>query len=700
MKLGVFSSLFFLLGQDKWERKNRKKVKEVQRTESKEEYFIKNGGILLEKQIALSQGKDIGVGQLKILSEDDIKKATNNYDPDLIFRNFRGSNLYKGTLNDMEVAIKIPQKPDSNHELVNHFLTDVVMKTVLCHDNMIKIYGCCLETCVPITVHEFCPNKNLHDHLHGDMALQQPLRMLWTSRVRAATDIAYALSYMHNALSKPVVHRDVMSFGIILDSSFNVKLSYFDHSVAITPGQRDRRSVHGTQGYIDPEYIETQEVTEKCDVYSFGVLMLELLTSRDPVEMARCGNNLPDAFVSEVEKNGFQAMIDMILLEEGIMDEMERFAQLALKCVAKKGEERPSQDKWGRKNKKKVKEVQKTESNEEYFSKNGGILLAKTIALNQGKDIGAGQLKFFSEDEIKRATNNYDPDLIVGCFRGVNLYKGILNDRVVAIKIPQKSNPDPELVDHFLTAVAITTVLCHDNMIRIYGCCFENCVPMTVHILVSSKQLHGRLHGDLALSKPLTWTSRLRAAIDIAYALSYMHNALSNPVVHRDVMSFGILLDSSFHAKLAYFGHSVAITPGKKDQSLPVHGTPGYIDPEYTETQEVTEKCDVYSFGVLMLELLTSRDPFEMARCGNNLVDEFVAEVERNGVKALIDLILMEEGNMDEIECFALLALKCVAKKGEKRPSMISVVEELWSIQEQMNRRSASSEKELGLKRI
>ncbi|XP_074318861.1 wall-associated receptor kinase-like 2 [Silene latifolia] len=321
------------------------------------------------------------------------------------------------------------------------------------------------------------------------------------------------------------------------------------------------------------------------------------------------------------------------------------------------------QDKWERKNRKKVKEVQKTESREEYFTKNGGILLEKQIALRRGKDIGAGQLKILSEDEIEKATNNYDPDLNVGSFRGTNLYKGILNDKVVTIKAPQKRNPDPELADCFLTAVAIRTVLCHNNMIGIYGCCLETCVPMTIHEYYPNKDLHNHLHGDLALQKPLTWTSQLGAAIDIAYALSYMHNALSKPVVHRDVMSFGILFNSSFHAKLSYFDHSVAITPGKKDQSLSVHGTPGYIDPEYIETKEVTAKCDVYSFGVLMLELLTSRDPFEMAQCGDDLVDEFVSEVERNGVKALIDLILMQEANLDEIQWFARLALKCVAKK-------------------------------------
>ncbi|XP_074318856.1 wall-associated receptor kinase-like 1 [Silene latifolia] len=652
MKLGLLAKLLFLSGQAKWETKNTKKNKEVLKFESKEEYFIKNGGILLEKQIAVSQGKNIEAGQLRILSADEIEKATNHYDPDQIVHSYRDVSFYKGTFDDKVVVIKTPERPDPNPEHVELFLTDIAIRTVLCHNNMIKIHGCCLETCVPLTVHESPPtSKALHDCLHGDMALLKPLS--WTSRLRAATDIAYALSYMHNALSQPLVHRDIMSPRILVDSVFHAKLTFCGYSVAITPGNKDQRwPIHGTPGYIDPEYIKTQEVTEKCDVYSFGVLMLELLTSRDPFEMARCGNDLVDEFVSMVEKNGVKAMLDTILLEEDNIDEIQGFARLALKCVAKKGEKRPSmigvveelwliQDQSGQaksegKNTKKNNEVQKFEAKEEYFFKNGGILLEKQIALSQGKEIEAGQLIILSADEIEKATNNYDPELLGTSYPGVSFYKGTFDNKKVVIKTPEKLDPNPEHVELFLTDIAIRTVLCHNNMIRIYGCCLETCVPLTVHEFSPSKSLHDHLHGDMTLQKPLSWTSRLRAATDIAYALSNMHNALSKPVVHRDIMSLGILLDSLYRAKLANLGHSVVITPGKKDQRWPVHGTPGYIDPEYIETQEVTEKCDVYSFGVLILELLTSRDPVEMARCGKDLVYKFVLKLERNDQRCII----------------------------------------------------------------
>ena len=89
----------------------------------------------------------------------------------------------------------------------------------------------------------------------------------------------------------------------------------------------------------------------------------------------------------------------------------------------------------------------------------------------------------------------------------------------------------------------------------------------------------------------------------------------------------------------------------------------------------------MYSIGVLMLELLTAWDPVEMARNRKDLADEFVSAVEGKCVKEIIDSVLMEDDNMEEIQWFVRLALTCVAKKGEERPTMISVVEDLWMLQ-------------------
>ena len=334
------------------------------------------------------------------------------------------------------------------------------------------------------------------------------------------------------------------------------------------------------------------------------------------------------------------------------------------------------------KNKKK-KEV-KFEIKDEYFIRNGGILLEKQIAFSQGQNIGSGQLKIFSVKDMEKATNCFDPDLVVKNILGT-IYKGTLEGRIVAIRAPVNLAPSPGIINLFLTEASIGAVMSHNNLVKLYGCCLETCIPILVYEFLPNQGLFRHLHGGTGNAN-LKWSYRLEVAIDISYALSYMHNALSKPVVHRGLRSHIILLDDSFHAKLSNLGNSVLITPGESNQRWPVRGVAGYIDPEYIETKEVTDKCDVYSFGVLMLELLTRRQPHVMAENGMDLVDVFLTAVRNNCMMEMIDKEILDQGSRDEIERFAHLALKCVAKTGIERPTMIEVVSELWLIQGRENR--------------
>ncbi|XP_056683079.1 wall-associated receptor kinase-like 10 [Spinacia oleracea] len=179
--------------------KNKRKPK----FESREEYFIKNGGILLEKKFALSRGQHMVAGQLKIFSNEVIEKATNYYDTDLILGSSNLRTVYKGTLEGRFVAVKAPQLLDPHPGLLHHHLTEASMSMVMNHENVVKLYGCCLETSIPTLVHEYFPNGSLFEHLHMDTASSK--HMQWADRLRVATETGYALSYMHTALSNPVV---------------------------------------------------------------------------------------------------------------------------------------------------------------------------------------------------------------------------------------------------------------------------------------------------------------------------------------------------------------------------------------------------------------------------------------------------------------------------------------------------------------
>lgn len=219
-------------------------------------------------------------------------------------------------------------------------------------------------------------------------------------------------------------------------------------------------------------------------------------------------------------------------------------------------------------------------------------MLEKQIALS-GQIQVAGQLKIFSSEDIKKATNNYDSGLLVANSDLRAIYYGKHEGRDVAVKAPPLGEPHRNLIYNHLIEASMSMVMNHAYMVKLYGCCLETCIPMLVEESFPNGSLYAFLHADVASRKSLVWADRLRIAMEIGQTVSYMHNALAKPVVHRHFASNIILLHSSFHAKLSNFVFSVPINPGETPQKQPVEGVPGYIDPEYMETQELTDKCDV-----------------------------------------------------------------------------------------------------------
>ena len=310
--------------------------------EAKEEYFIQNGAVLLEKQITCNQGRD--TEPIKIFSAKEIQQATNNFDPNLIL----GSDIatiYKGILDEREVAIKVkgPSIRCSTETMVDFFLQQVTIKQLISHKNVVRHYGCCLETEIPMLVLEFIPNGTLSDHLHGQCN-KITCRISWLDRVRIVTETSYALCYMHDGRLRPIVHLDVKSSNIFLDEFLTAKLSNFGFAVSIAPGEDffQGSSVQGTYGYVDPEYQATLQVTEKCDVFSFGVVLVEVLTGHHPTEMFLRHNNLVEYFVFSMEENCIFQIVADVVLGQGSDEDIQAFAELALRCIKSKGDERPS----------------------------------------------------------------------------------------------------------------------------------------------------------------------------------------------------------------------------------------------------------------------------------------------------------------------------------------------------------------------
>uniref|UniRef100_A0A7N2LKX2 Protein kinase domain-containing protein n=1 Tax=Quercus lobata TaxID=97700 RepID=A0A7N2LKX2_QUELO len=301
----------------------------------REKFFKQNGGLILQQ---LLTGQENLTETAKIFTAEELKKATNNYDETLIIGRGGFGTVYKGFLPDNRIlAIKKSKIVDENQ--IERFINEVVVLSQINHKNVVKLLGCCLENPVPLLVYEFVPNGMLFEYIHNEN------KVSFETRLRIATESAEALSYLHFAASTPIIHRDVKPSNILLDSSYTAKVSDFGASRLIPLDQTELATmVQGTIGYLDPEYLQTSQLTDKSDVYSFGVILVELLTGRkalsfDKLEMER---SLVTYFLLSLKENRLFEVVEKHITNEGNAEQFKEVANIAEKCLKLKGEDRPT----------------------------------------------------------------------------------------------------------------------------------------------------------------------------------------------------------------------------------------------------------------------------------------------------------------------------------------------------------------------
>ncbi|CAK9177843.1 unnamed protein product, partial [Ilex paraguariensis] len=183
----------------------------------------------------------------------------------------------------------------------------------------------------------------------------------------------------------------------------------------------------------------------------------------------------------------------------------------------------------------------------------------------------------------------------------------------------------------------------------------------------------------------LDWIRRLRITLGTARRIQYLHDLANPPIIHRDIKTNNILLDERLTAKVADFGLSKPMDDSEKGHvTTQVKGTMGYMDPEYYMTQQLTENSDIYSFGVVMLEMITARSPIEK---GKYIVREVKQAMDRTkelyNLHGILDPVIgLNSTAPKSLEKFVDLALRCLEETGFLRPAMSEVVKELENIME------------------
>ncbi|KAL8468752.1 hypothetical protein ACS0TY_031814 [Phlomoides rotata] len=298
--------------------------------------------------------------------------------------------------------------------------------------------------------------------------------------------------------------------------------------------------------------------------------------------------------------------------------------------------------------------------------KKGGVAIAKWTSFHK-----LGFSEFEINDCLKEAN-------VIGRGASGKVYKLVLsNGEVVAVKkIHERPNKDAHSVDSEMDEydVEVETLgkIRHKNIVRLWCCCSTEKCKLLVYEYLPNGSLGDLLHKSK--STLLDWPTRFKIALDAAEGLSYLHHDSVPPVIHRDVKSNNILLDQDLGAKISDFGVAKIVRKGNSLESMSViAGSCGYIAPEYAYTLHVTEKSDIYSFGVVILELVTGKLPVDPELGEKDLASWVRTTLDRKGTDHVIDLNL-DSRFKEHISKVLDIGLLCTCALPINRPSMRRVV--------------------------
>ncbi|PQQ09938.1 putative serine/threonine-protein kinase PBL11 [Prunus yedoensis var. nudiflora] len=304
------------------------------------------------------------------------------------------------------------------------------------------------------------------------------------------------------------------------------------------------------------------------------------------------------------------------------------------------------------------------------------------------------KLKSIGFSELKNATRNFRPDSVLGDGGFGSVFKGWIDESsliatkagtgmVIAVK---RLNQDG-IQGHkeWLTEINYLGELHHPNLVKLIGYCLEDDHRLLVYEFMPKGSMENHLFRRSTHFQPLSWSLRMKIALGAARGLAFLHNA-ETQVIHRDFKSANILLDSNYNAKLSDFGLARDGPTGDKSHvSTRVIGTQGYAAPEYLATGHLTAKSDIYSFGVVLLEMLSGRRAIDKNRpTGEHNLVEWAKPYLRNKrrVFRVIDSRLEGQYSLNRAQKAANLALQCLSIDPTYRPDMNEVVTTLEELQE------------------
>ncbi|KAL5774508.1 hypothetical protein ACOSP7_012065 [Xanthoceras sorbifolium] len=288
-----------------------------------------------------------------------------------------------------------------------------------------------------------------------------------------------------------------------------------------------------------------------------------------------------------------------------------------------------------------------------------------------------GNINHFSYNELRSATENFQLSNKIGRGGFGTVYKGILkNSTRVAVKT--LSAESKQGVREFLTEINTLTNVRHPNLVELIGCCVDGNKRILVYEYVENNSLDRVLLGSKKSNIRLDWEKRSAICIGIAKGIAFLHEELVPHIVHRDIKASNILLDQEFNPKIGDFGLAKLFPDNITHITTRIAGTTGYLAPEYVLGGQLTMKADVYSFGVLILEIIRGRGSAK-ANWGETekYLLEWAWQLHQEG--RLLEIVdpELEEFPAEEVTRYMKVAFFCTQAAVNRRPPMGQVVEML-----------------------
>ncbi|KAL2243339.1 proline-rich receptor-like protein kinase PERK1 isoform X1 [Sesamum indicum] len=286
----------------------------------------------------------------------------------------------------------------------------------------------------------------------------------------------------------------------------------------------------------------------------------------------------------------------------------------------------------------------------------------------------------FTYEELALATDNFSSTNLLGQGGFGYVHKGVLSDgKVVAIKQLKVGSGQGER--EFQAEVETISRVHHKHLVSLVGHCMSGTQRLLVYEYVPNHTLDFHLHGKGR--PPINWATRMKIALGSARGLAYLHEDCHPKIIHRDIKSANILLDDNFEAKVADFGLARFYSDTDTHVSTRVMGTFGYLAPEYALTGKLTDKSDVFSFGVVLLELITGRRPIDKSQnyLDDNIVDWarplLTQALESDNFDSVADPRLQKDYDSIEMPRMVACASVCVRHLARRRPRMSQIIRAL-----------------------